>query len=126
MNPRRVYIAGPYTAPTPEERAENVRRVGVLTSYALSIGLAPVSVHDQIEAGQLAAPEEREGGLWATALVTQIAEHGGVLWAITRDDWSWTAGVRREVQAFDAAWPGYPEAKDRVIKPWFEWARVVR
>lgn len=122
-----VYIAGPYAAPTPEERTENVRRVGVLSRHAVALGLVPVSVHAAVDAGHFGrddVPEDRAAGLWAsTQLAAGVARLGGLLWVIRRDDGSLSEGTHREVQAFMAVAP------DGMYLPgatWSEWSGIVR
>ena len=121
-----VYIAGPYHADTLEERAENVRRVGVLSRHAVALGLVPVSVHAAVEAGHFGrddVPEDRAAGLWAsTQLAAGIARLGGLLWVIRRDDGSLSEGTQREVQAFMAV---APDGMYCPGAPWGEWSKII-
>lgn len=99
-----VYIAGPYAAPTEEERRENVRRIGELSRFALSLGFAPVSVHAAIEAGHLgddSDPEARARGLNAACeIVSAVARADGHFFAIRRDDRRYSEGTYLERDTF--------------------------
>lgn len=121
-----VYIAGPYAADTPEDRAENARRIGILSRHAIALGLTPVSVHAAVEAGHLGrddVPEEREVGLQAACrLAAWVGESGGSMWFIRRDDRTKSEGTTRECKAFlSSALPGV-----RYIgATWGEWSKIV-
>lgn len=128
-----VYIAGPYAAPTAEERAENVRRVGVLSRHAVALGLVPVSVHAAVEAGHFGrddVPEEREVGLQAACrLAAWVGESGGHFWFIRKDDGYKSDGTRREFNAYlYTALPGkflvggtWKELEERMANPDPKW-----
>ena len=120
-----VYIAGPYAAPTPEERAENVRRIGVLSRLALGLGLTPVTVHAAIDAGhfgQDSNPVDRKRGLDAACTLAQwVAKSGGDLWVLTRDDGFFSSGCVQEVDAFQRT----ANAGPIVSRTWAEWCEII-
>ncbi len=115
-----VYIAGPYAAATPEERAENVRRIGAVSRWAVENGYAPVSVHAAIEAGHLGEdddPVARERGIEVSlALVDMVAHSHGELFVIERDDKTLSTGSEREVRRF-----GRPPT---IRGTWANWERT--
>jgi hypothetical protein len=99
-----VYIAGPYAAPTPKERTENVRRIGELSRFALTLGYVPVSVHAAVEAGHYgddSDPAARARGIDAACgIATMVAKAGGHFFAIRRDDGSYSTGTQMERDVF--------------------------
>ncbi len=84
------YLAGPYSAPTAEGRAENVRKIGRICRFLTRQGYAVVTIHAAIEAGHYGDdgdPEDRERGLAADcALVDVVIKAGGTLYVLTCDD----------------------------------------
>lgn len=120
-----VYIAGPYAAPTPEERVENVRRIGVLSRLALGLGLAPVAVHVAVEAGhfgQDSNPMDRKRGLDAAcSIAVAVAQSGGDLWVLARDDGSLSSGCMAEHDAFQRT----ANAGPVVSRTWAEWREII-
>lgn len=120
-----VYIAGPYAAPTAQERAENVRRIGVLSRLALGLGLAPVAVHAAVEAGHFGQdcnPADRKRGLDAACSLAQwVAKSGGDLWVLTRDDGFFSSGCVQEVDAFQRT----ANAGPVVSRTWAEWCEII-
>jgi hypothetical protein len=61
MNPRPlIYVAGPLTADTPEERALNVARAIDVAEQLYKLGWAPVVPHTQGEAWQARHPHHYE------------------------------------------------------------------
>lgn len=123
MVDRFVYIAAPYRAATSAERAENVRRAGVLSRLALHLKFAPVCVLAAVEAGHFGrdgVPEDREEGLnAATALCRMVAKQRGQLWIIMRDDGTLSEGCRREEVAYNCAVAR--EAQWVLVKTWAAW-----
>lgn len=104
MNPRHVYIIGPYAADTPDGIAANVRNAVNLARRVAEAGHAPYCIHAEIAAGVFgddADPAQREAGLW---LAAQRAYHAGAtgMWllVIRRPDGTLSAGTRHELQAW--------------------------
>ena len=117
-----VYIAGPYAASSDEERTENVRRIGEVARFALSLGFAPITVHAAIEAGHYgddSDPEARARGLDATCEIAgRIALSGGHFFAIRRDDGSLSDGTKRE---HDAVLKSGAQKTAMICLTWNEW-----
>ena len=111
------YLAGPYAAPTAEERAENVRRIGRICRWLTQDqGFAVVTVHAALHAGHYGDddnPKHRAQGIAADLeLVRMVRAAGGRFFALSRDDGSLSTGTQQEAEAFGP----------RVVKlTWAEW-----
>lgn len=114
---RPAYIAAPFAAwaglSEPNGAcaltvAENVKRARTLAAYGFrKEGIAPVYVHEQIEAGVFGNdgnPEDRERGLLADAAIAEaVAIAGGELWLLELPDGTFSRGCEHERAAFERA-----------------------
>lgn len=115
---RPAYIAAPFAAwqggylpDGSRDRLlvfENVKRARLLAAYGFrKEGIAPVYVHEQIEAGVFGNdgnPEDRERGLLAAATIAEaVALAGGELWLLELPDGSFSRGCEHERAAFERA-----------------------
>lgn len=110
-----VYIAGPYTAPTRDGIARNIRRAVALGRYAAHLGHTPLVPHAQGWMGVYGAGDESEAGVRELALrcSRELAARAEEMWVIERDDLSLSEGTRAELEAFGRL----PEYR----MPWSAW-----
>lgn len=115
------YLAGPIAAPTAEERAENIRRIGQICRWLTARGYAVVTVHAAVAAGHYGDdddPAERERGIQACeVLARMVADRNGQLAVLLRDDGEASTGTRREMIAFAGGEPSTTE----LIGTWEQW-----
>ena len=98
-----VYICGPFAAPDQGAVAENIKRAEILGRIAVNRGYAPIVVHSNVEElfGSDRDPALRAVGLECNLAVTRaVAESGGFLWVITRDDGTLSEGCSAEAIEF--------------------------
>lgn len=102
-----VYIAGPYKGKDRAEESGNVLRAAALSRLAIREGLSPIVVHPGIYLGAYgddADDEQRAQGLDVAAeIVRAVAESGGAIWVIQRDDKTLSEGTEVEVSAYRRA-----------------------
>ena len=93
------YIAAPYAAATPAERLWNVERAELLGGLAILCGQRAVVVHRRILIGEWGADEDlvaRNIGKAATLNLCRDAVVRGSIWALQRDDESYSEGTATE------------------------------
>lgn len=99
---RVVYVAAPFSAPTAEERAENVARAGALCRVLVRLGAYPVCLHAAIEAGHYGDDSDagqRAVGLHvARSVARSIVDSGGLLIALERNSGGVSPGTRAEIE----------------------------
>ena len=117
------YVAAPFSDASPTIRAWHVARAVLLARLAMACGLAPVEPHTSIAAGVYgddSNPEQRARGMVATRQIAALVmSGGGKMWALLRDDYSMSDGVRDEVQIADDR--GISRARRA---PWAEWRTI--
>lgn len=99
------YIAGPYAAPTAEERERNVARAVLLGRLACELGYAPLVPHAIGTLGVLGSPAEDDGCRerairCGEALARTVGLALGRAWIILRGDYTLSPGTERELVAF--------------------------
>lgn len=120
MTPPLAYIAAPFSDSSETIRSWHVARARLLARLALATGYAPICVHGEIEAGTYgddSDPEQRARGMAASAAICRgvLATPGAVLWALTNDDGTMSAGVKAEVAI------GHSGRRGRSWYTWAEW-----
>lgn len=98
-----VYICAPYGDATDDRIKENIQKAETLGRVARDKGFAPIVVHSNVAMlfGDDRDPELRTIGLECNlAVAAAVADSGGSLWAVFRDDHSLSEGCSMEVVEF--------------------------
>lgn len=134
------YIAGPYAAPTVEERERNVARAVLLGRLACESGLAPIVTHAMGAADVFGAADEGDGSReralqCGEAIARAVAEAGGSIWIIAQTvqalsatsarpegvRYQLSAGSSRELDAYLAA-VFRPRTR---VQTWDAWGEIL-
>ena len=120
-----AYIAAPYAAPSPSERARNVARACLLArAIFLRRGWSCIVPHPAIHAGAYgddADPAQRMVGSEATLeQVRMVAEREGALVAISGEGGGLSAGQRAEIEEYsDGKW------RRAEVHSWRNWRAIL-
>lgn len=122
---RHVFIAGPYSAPSPEETAQNVERSRLLGVLAVRLRCSPIVPHlhgaadlygTEHDDGQGSAT--RDAALaCSTATAWMVGEARGHLWVILRDDRSLSAGCQAELEAWTDGQRNLARQQNLIVEP---------
>jgi hypothetical protein len=119
-----VYVAGPYAGDSLEVIERNVGRAVAVGFLAVQRGLCPVVPHTMgwlhvHGAHDESVPGVREAAIQCgVSLAYATAKVGGILWVVSRDDGSLSAGTQLEVDCYRAH-----GGVTAVIRTWDQWVR---
>lgn len=122
---RLVYIAGPFSAPSPDETAQNVERARLLGILAAKLRLAPIVPHLHGAAGLYGTEHDDGQGsatrtkalACSTATAWMVGNCCGHLWVILRDDRSLSAGCQAELEAWTDGQRNLARQQNLMVEP---------
>jgi hypothetical protein len=101
-----VYICAPYGDPDPEVVHMNIEDAEAMARFAAHMGYSPVVVHSYIApvfGDDSDAEQRREGLNRVLSVAWAVANAGGQLWVVSKEDKRLTAGCAEEVAIFQRA-----------------------
>lgn len=130
-----IYVAGPFSAETAKDTAENVTRACALSLFVVTKGMSPIVPHPGIMAGAFgkeASSAERERGIRMVLVqVENVARaFDGRFWAIRKDDGGFSSGTHREMETFAKVYRERhgldPYNVNAIVaRTWDEWLTVI-